>query len=72
MDPILILYCTECPERTSLHGHGASSSQGGTLGLGCPLGMLLLGIQEWKISGEEGALTWQDSCWVLWSPCAVQ
>lgn len=58
MDPILILSCTECLGRTSLHGPGESSSQGGALGLGCLLGMLLAGIQEWKISSEEGARTW--------------
>lgn len=38
------------------------------MGLGCLLGMLPAGIWEWKISSEEGALTW----WVLSPPSALR
>lgn len=70
MDPILILSLSECPEGTSLHGPGASSSQGRALA--ASFGMLLAGIWEWKISGEEGALTRYDTCWVLLPPSALR
>lgn len=55
---ILILSHTECPERTLLHGPETSSSQREALGAQLPPWDTASGVQEWKISNKERALTW--------------
>lgn len=55
--PILILSCTKVPGEDLAVWFWGILKPGRALGLCCLLRMLPMGIREWKISSEEGALT---------------